>query len=71
MSLQKVLGGEIPVEIFHRWMAPEAIRENRFTEKSDVVCSLNSLSLSVCVCVCVCVSITAACGLLLMSVTLG
>ncbi len=37
MSHQKALRGEIPAKTFHHWMAPEAIREKKFTEKSDVV----------------------------------
>ena len=39
-----------------KWMAPEAIRDRIFTEKSDVyVC------VYVCVCVCVCVCVVCVC----------
>ncbi len=37
MTLQKALRQEVPVENFRHWMAPEAIKEKKFTEKSDVV----------------------------------
>lgn len=43
MYLQLALRGAVSEEIYHRWMAPEGIRENRFTEKSDVVGILHTL----------------------------
>ena len=43
MYLQMAMKGRVSDLIYHRWMAPEGIKENMFTEKSDVVGLLNNL----------------------------
>lgn len=40
MTLQKAFREELPIDSFNPWISPEAVKEKKFTEKSDMVCCM-------------------------------